>query len=103
MWRVCLRAFNCDSTSGKKATRGHREGIATFWRFSSPLQSLTDSQRLQQIKEGFPADLIQTFRLAFDLHDRHLETLHNASMWTPNNALGGTAPIMFCKTEIGAK
>ncbi|MNF67494.1 hypothetical protein D3C84_493100 [compost metagenome] len=54
--------------------------IAEFWRFSSPHESLTDSERLQQIKVGFPADLIQVVRLAFDLQDRQLETLFNASI-----------------------
>lgn len=124
------------------------EGIVAFWRFSSPRESLTELERLRQIKLGFPADLIQAFRLAFDLQDRQLETLLHASMstlerrrraqknldpvaserldriatvshlaeaifetpvtathWmsTPNKALGGTAPIMLCETEIGAK
>jgi putative toxin-antitoxin system antitoxin component (TIGR02293 family) len=124
------------------------EGIAAFWRFSSHRESLTDAQRLHQIKVGLPADLIQVVRLAFDLQDRQLETLLNASVSTlerrrreqknldpvaservdriatlshlaerivesqaaatqwmsaPNKALGGTAPIMLCETEIGAK
>lgn len=132
----------------KKKAVSREEGIAAFWRFSSPRESLTDSERLQQIKLGFPADLIQVFRWAFDLQDRQLETLLNASiatlerrrraqknlgpvaserldriatvshlaeeifetpvtaahwMSTPNKALGGTAPIMLCETEIGAK
>lgn len=67
---------------GKKQEVAREEGIAAFWRFSSNQESLTDSQRLHQIKVGFPADLIQVFRLAFDLQDRHLETLLNASMST---------------------
>lgn len=54
----------------KKQAVSREEGIAAFWRFSSPRQSLTDSERLQQIKVGFPADLIQALRLAFDLQDR---------------------------------
>ena len=132
----------------KKQAVARAEGIAAFWRFSSPRESLTDSERLQQIKLGFPADLFQAFRWAFDLQDRDLETLLNASMstlerrrrahknldpvaservdriatvshlaeeifatqvtathWmsTPNKALGGSAPIMLCETEIGAK
>jgi putative toxin-antitoxin system antitoxin component (TIGR02293 family) len=124
------------------------EGIAAFWRFSSPRESLTELERLRQIKVGFSADLIQVVRLAFDLQDRELKTLLHASMsalerrrraqknldpvaferldriatvshlaeamfeaqltathWlsTPNKALGGTAPILLCETEIGAK
>ncbi|MHC8381903.1 type II RES/Xre toxin-antitoxin system antitoxin [Pseudomonas sp. LB3P14] len=66
----------------KKQAVSREEGIAAFWRFSSPRQSLTDSERLQQIKVGFPADLIQALRLAFDLQDRHLETLLHASIST---------------------
>ncbi|WP_223434496.1 MULTISPECIES: antitoxin Xre/MbcA/ParS toxin-binding domain-containing protein [unclassified Pseudomonas] len=132
----------------KKQAVSREEGIAAFWRFSSDRESLTDSERLYQIKVGFPTELVQVFRWAFDLQDRQLETLLNASMstlerrrrihkhldpvaserldriatvshlaekiletpvtaanWmsTPNKALGGTAPIMLCETEIGAK
>lgn len=132
----------------KKKEVSREEGIAAFWRFSSDREPLTESERLHQIKLGFPADLIQVVRLAFNLQDRHLETLLNASistlerrrreqknldpvaserldriatlshlaeaileapvtaaqwMSTPNKALGGTAPIMLCETEIGAK
>jgi putative toxin-antitoxin system antitoxin component (TIGR02293 family) len=132
----------------KKKSVSREEGIAAFWRFTSHRDSLTDLERLHQIKVGFSADLIHVFRLAFDLQDRHLETLLNASIstlerrrrehknldlvaserldriatvsqlaegifesqvsaahWisTPNKALGGTAPIMLCETEIGAK
>ena len=130
----------------KEATRD--EGIVAFWCFSSHQKILTDSERLQQIRGGYPAALIQVLRLAFDLQDRQLETLLNASLSTlerllrahknldpvaserldriatvshlaeaifetpvsatqwlsaPNKALGGTAPIMLCETEIGAK
>ncbi|MBS7847232.1 MULTISPECIES: antitoxin Xre/MbcA/ParS toxin-binding domain-containing protein [unclassified Pseudomonas] len=133
---------------GKKQEASREEGIAAFWRFSSDREPLTDAQRLHQIKVGLPSDLIQVVRLAFNLQDRHLETLLNASMSTlerrrrehknldpvaserldriavvshlaeaifetqvtatqwmsaPNKALGGTAPIMLCETEIGAK
>jgi uncharacterized protein (DUF2384 family) len=56
--------------------------IAAFWRFSSHRESLTDAERLHQIKVGLPADLIQVVRLAFDLQDLHLETLLNASIST---------------------
>ena len=132
----------------KKQDASRDVAVAAFWRFSAYQHSLTDAERLQQIKVGFPADLIQAFRLAFDIQDRQLETLLHASMstlerrrraqknldpvaserldriaslshlaeamfeaqltatyWmsTPNQALGGTAPIMLCETEIGAK
>jgi putative toxin-antitoxin system antitoxin component (TIGR02293 family) len=132
----------------KKKEVSREVAITAFWRFSSDQESLTDARRLHQIKEGLPADLIQVVRLAFDLQERHLETLLNAAMSTlerrrrehkkldsvaservdriatlsrlaeaifetqmtatqwmsaPNKALGGTAPIMLCETEIGAK
>lgn len=141
-----------DSTAArrpaKKQAVSWEEGVAAFWRFSSDQRSLTELERLHQIKVGLPTDLIQVFRLAFDLQDRQLGALLNASMstlerrrreqknldpvaserldrvvavshlaeeifetpvtathWlsTPNKALGGTAPIMLCETEIGAK
>lgn len=123
-------------------------GIAAFWRFSFNRDLLKDSERLSQIKAGFPAHLAQAIRLTFDLQERSVETLLNASistlerrrreqknldpvaserldriatvchlaeevfeskegathwMSTPNKALGGSAPIMLCETEIGAK
>ncbi len=40
--------FNCDTK--KDASR--EEGLAAFWRFSSDRKSLTESERLQQIKRG---------------------------------------------------
>lgn len=120
----------------------------TFWRFSAPRESLTELERLRQIKVGFSAVLFQIVRSAFDLQYREMETLLHASksalerrrrtqknldpgaserldriatvshlaeeifeaqvtatdwMSTPNKALGGTAPIMLCETEIGAQ
>ncbi|MDR6609053.1 antitoxin Xre/MbcA/ParS toxin-binding domain-containing protein [Pseudomonas synxantha] len=56
--------------------------IAAFWRFSSNRELLKDSERLHQIKVGFPAHLIHAFRMTFDLQDRNLETLLNASIST---------------------
>ncbi|QAY84023.1 type II RES/Xre toxin-antitoxin system antitoxin [Pseudomonas arsenicoxydans] len=132
----------------KKKPMSREEGIAAFWRFSAEQESLTESERLRQIKVGFPAELMLAVRLAFGLQALHLETLLNASistlerrrreqknldpvaserldrivtvshlaeeifgaqvtatLWmsTSNYALGGTAPIMLCETEIGAK
>jgi putative toxin-antitoxin system antitoxin component (TIGR02293 family) len=145
---VLMSTSTATRRPAKKKEVSREEGIAAFWRFSSDREPLTESERLHQIKLGFPADLIQVVRLAFNLQDRHLETLLNASistlerrrreqknldpvaserldriatlshlaeaileapvtaaqwMSTPNKALGGTAPIMLCETEIGAK
>lgn len=66
----------------KKKAVSREEGIAAFWRFSSPRESLTESDRLQQIKQGIPTDLIQVFRWTFDLQDRQQATLFNASIST---------------------
>lgn len=41
--------------------------VEAFWVFSSSRASLKDSERLKQIKEGFPAEIVQAFRLTFDL------------------------------------
>lgn len=57
-------------------------GIAAFWRFSFNRELLKDSERLQQIKAGFPASLVQALRQTFDLQERNVETLLNASIST---------------------
>ena len=132
----------------KKKEDPREVGKADFWAFSIERVVLDDSERLIQIKVGLPAHLVQAVRQTFDLQDRSLETLMNASISTldrrrreqknldpvaserldriasvcnlaeevfegqdaaaqwmskPNKALGGTAPIMLCDTEIGAK
>jgi putative toxin-antitoxin system antitoxin component (TIGR02293 family) len=56
--------------------------IAAFWDFSSKRESLRDSERLDQIKVGFSATLTQSLRVTFDLPERGLETLLNASIST---------------------
>ncbi|MBZ9783158.1 MbcA/ParS/Xre antitoxin family protein [Pseudomonas sp. REP124] len=66
----------------KQLNVARAEGIAAFWRFSSPRKSLTELERLQQIKVGFSSDLVQVIRVAFDLQDRHLETLLHGSIST---------------------
>lgn len=57
-------------------------GIAAFWDFSKSRESLNDSERLQQIKEGLSATLIHALRVTFDLQERSLEALLNASVST---------------------
>ena len=79
---VLMRTSTATRRPAKNKAVSREEGIAAFWRFCSPRQSLTDSERLQQIKVGFSADLIQAFRLAFDLQEHHLETLFHASIST---------------------
>jgi putative toxin-antitoxin system antitoxin component (TIGR02293 family) len=82
LWEKVLMNTSSETRHPAKKNISRHEGIAFFWQFSSHQGLLTDSERLRQIKAGFPADLIQTFRLAFDLQDSHLETLLNASIST---------------------
>ncbi|WP_416424677.1 DUF2384 domain-containing protein [Pseudomonas sp. App30] len=53
-----------------------------FWAFSNARASLLDAQRLVQIKEGFAAEFSQAIRVTFDLAERQLEILMNASIST---------------------
>jgi len=66
----------------KKRDLHRKAEIAAFWRFSGQQALLQDWERLQQIKEGLPAHLTQTLHLVFNLQDRHLEILFNASIST---------------------
>jgi hypothetical protein len=74
------------STTGRRQTRKNDESrevvIAAFWSFSSNRYLLNDSERLRQFKEGFSAHLFQAVRVTFDLEDRSLEALFNASIST---------------------
>ncbi|MCU1751302.1 MbcA/ParS/Xre antitoxin family protein [Pseudomonas sp. 6D_7.1_Bac1] len=74
------------STTTRRQTRTTDESrevmIAAFWDFSSNRNLLKDSERLFQIKAGFSAHLFQAFRMTFDLQERSLETLLNASIST---------------------
>jgi len=66
----------------KKNDETREAGIAAFWHFSAAREMLKDSERLDQIKEGFPAQLAYAVRQTFDLQERNLETLLNASYST---------------------
>ncbi|MBV6659688.1 MbcA/ParS/Xre antitoxin family protein [Pseudomonas yamanorum] len=57
-------------------------GAEEFWAFSSRRFALRDSERLAQIKNGFPAHLFQAMRRTFDLQEHALNVLLNASMTT---------------------
>jgi len=74
------------STTGRRLARKKDESrevvIAAFWDFSSNRNLLKDSERLRQIKEGFSAHLFQAVQVTFDLQERSLETLLNASIST---------------------
>lgn len=53
-----------------------------FWRFSERTYAQKESERLQQIKAGVPADLVDAIRVTFNLSDSHLAMLLNASLST---------------------
>ncbi|WP_439854814.1 type II RES/Xre toxin-antitoxin system antitoxin [Pseudomonas yamanorum] len=57
-------------------------GAEEFWAFSSLRYSLRDSERLVQIKNGFPAHLFQAMRRTFNLQEHALTVLINTSMAT---------------------
>lgn len=56
--------------------------IASFWRFTSNRDSLKDSERLHQIRTGFPSLLVQAVRATFDLNESNLARLLNSSIST---------------------
>lgn len=56
--------------------------IDAFWVFNVQLHKLTESERLQQIKTGLPAELAFATKATFNLADEHLELLFNASLTT---------------------
>lgn len=74
------------ATTSQRLTRKQDEtrqtAIVAFWSFSANRDTLKDSERLHQIKEGFSASLFQAIRVTFDLQERSLETLLNASIST---------------------
>lgn len=72
-------------------------GATEFWAFSSHRFALRDSERLAQIKNGFPAHLFQAMRRTFNLQEHALSVLLNTSMTTlerrvrEHRALGSAA------------
>lgn len=64
----------------------------------------------RRIREKKPLDSVASERLdriaaVTSLAEEVFESREGAAKWMsqPNKALGGTAPIMLCETEIGAK
>jgi len=60
----------------------HEEMTGSFWDASCNRSLLKDSERLNQIKKGFSADLFKAARVTFDLHERSFKTLFNMSFST---------------------
>lgn len=59
-----------------------RELAASFWKFSTSQDSRNESERLKSIHKGFSPKLFQALRVTFELQDKQLEVLLNASMST---------------------
>lgn len=72
-------------TAMRQAKQGKDEVppvVAAFWHFSAGREKLSEAERLQQIREGFAADLVQPVKATFSLPERSLEILLNASIST---------------------
>ena len=66
----------------KKKEEMRSVGADAFWAFSSCRYALKESERLSQIKSGFPANLFIAMRHTFDLKEQSLSLLLNASIST---------------------
>lgn len=47
--------------------------VETFWRFSLSLGSINESEWLELISKGIPAELVETLRVTFDLDETHVK------------------------------
>lgn len=77
-----MRVLTIGQRQARKLYESREVVIATFWDFASNRYLLNDSERLCQFKEGFSTDLFHAVRMTFDLSDRELEELLNASIST---------------------
>lgn len=72
-------------TAMRQAKQGKDEEppvVAAFWDFIAGREKLSEAERLQQIREGFAAELVQAVKATFALPERSLEILLNASIST---------------------
>jgi putative toxin-antitoxin system antitoxin component (TIGR02293 family) len=83
----------------RKKDESRSAGIAEFWDFSSSRDLLKESERLLQIKEGFSAHLVQAIRVTFDLQERSLATLLNASISTLERRMREQKPLDSVASE----
>ena len=74
-------------------------GIAEFWDFSANRDLLNESQRLLQIKQGVSAQLVQALRMTFNLHERSVATLLNASISTLERRMREQKPLDSVASE----
>jgi putative toxin-antitoxin system antitoxin component (TIGR02293 family) len=73
--------------------------IAAFWEFISHWDLLKESERLLQIKAGFSAELFQVVRITFNLQDRSVEKLLNASISTLERRRREQKPLTSVASE----
>lgn len=72
-------------TAMRQAKQGKGEAqplSAAFWAFCAGREALSEAERLQQIRDGFAAELVQAVKATFALPERSLEILLNASIST---------------------
>ncbi len=73
-----------DETMTSQQLRGneHETLVAEFWRFSTSHALRSESERLISIHYGLPPNLYQALRETFQLNDKQVEALLNASIST---------------------
>jgi putative toxin-antitoxin system antitoxin component (TIGR02293 family) len=77
--------MNCSEAErrqNEKKGRSTTSWAGEFWQFSSSRQLLKESERLLQIKIGFPAHLFQAMVLTFNLPQHSASVLLNTSVTT---------------------
>ncbi|NYS62371.1 type II toxin-antitoxin system Xre/ParS family antitoxin [Vreelandella salicampi] len=71
------------AVSPQKLRRNERKALAAdFWRFSTSQELCNESERLKSIHDGFSPSLFQAVRVTFQLQDKQVEVLLNASTST---------------------
>lgn len=69
--------------SSQKLRNNERKAqMANFWRFSTSQDLRNESERLRRIHDGFSPNLFQAVRVIFQLQDKQVELLLNASTST---------------------
>ncbi|VXC56682.1 Antitoxin [Pseudomonas sp. 8Z] len=86
------------SRPGKK--KDPRSAVtALFWDFSAQRGALNESERLLQIRQGVPAKLFQAVRVTFDLQERSVAALLNASISTLERRVRESKPLDVVASE----
>jgi putative toxin-antitoxin system antitoxin component (TIGR02293 family) len=70
------------STTEQRRETLRSDGEKAFWAFANRHYALRESERLIQIKKGFPVQLFQAMRLTFNLQQEMVAILFNGSAST---------------------